>query len=196
MYLCCTVHNPFNMQLIENEEHILKTQYLDELKTMNFIGDKALKKMFIDKIQELDALIFSEHIYRNSVYANTEANSFSKMLIISRSNAREAEFNKLKIKFIWLKNKCINIDSKNSINITNARLFPIENLINTKPFNKSIKRYSYICPLHDEKTPSFVLYRQQNKFHCFGCGKRGDAIDFYMYKTNCSFKEAVSYLTL
>jgi DNA primase len=36
------------------------------------------------------------------------------------------------------------------------------------------------CPFHNEKTPSMKLYtREQGKdegFHCFGCGKSGDAI--------------------
>ena len=31
-----------------------------------------------------------------------------------------------------------------------------------------------LCPLHNEKTPSFVFYRDH--FHCFGCGKSGDYI--------------------
>lgn len=33
-----------------------------------------------------------------------------------------------------------------------------------------------ICPFHDEKTPSFKIYKQTGTFHCFGCGAHGDAI--------------------
>lgn len=32
------------------------------------------------------------------------------------------------------------------------------------------------CPFHGEKTPSLKLYRE--RWHCFGCGDGGDAIDF------------------
>ncbi|GAB3929188.1 CHC2 zinc finger domain-containing protein [Larkinella terrae] len=36
-----------------------------------------------------------------------------------------------------------------------------------------------ICPFHAEKTPSLVIYPQNNTYHCFGCGKHGDVISFY-----------------
>ncbi|GAB3313853.1 hypothetical protein GCM10027299_01290 [Larkinella ripae] len=36
-----------------------------------------------------------------------------------------------------------------------------------------------ICPFHSEKTPSLVIYPQNNSYHCFGCGKHGDVINFY-----------------
>jgi len=35
------------------------------------------------------------------------------------------------------------------------------------------------CPFHDEKNPSLVLYPQTNSYHCFGCGRHGDVINFY-----------------
>lgn len=36
-----------------------------------------------------------------------------------------------------------------------------------------------VCPFHAEKTPSLVIYPQNNTYHCFGCGKHGDVINFY-----------------
>ena len=47
------------------------------------------------------------------------------------------------------------------------------------------------CPFHDEKTPSFTVVPNKSMYHCFGCGAHGDAIDFVMEYTGCSFKEAV-----
>jgi DNA primase len=32
------------------------------------------------------------------------------------------------------------------------------------------------CPFHEERTPSFHVYRHH--FKCFGCGARGDIFDF------------------
>jgi len=37
-----------------------------------------------------------------------------------------------------------------------------------------------LCPLHNEKTPSFTIYTNNNSWHCFGCGVGGSAIDFVM----------------
>lgn len=40
-------------------------------------------------------------------------------------------------------------------------------------------RFRATCPLagHHDKSPSFVLYLEQDKFHCFGCGQHGDIFD-------------------
>lgn len=35
--------------------------------------------------------------------------------------------------------------------------------------------YAAPCPLHDERTPSFVVDTKANRFFCFGCGQAGDA---------------------
>jgi hypothetical protein len=35
-----------------------------------------------------------------------------------------------------------------------------------------------LCPLHTERTPSFVVFRNDQRWHCFGaCGAGGDAIE-------------------
>lgn len=34
------------------------------------------------------------------------------------------------------------------------------------------------CPFHEDKTPSLQLYPRTNSYHCFGCGKTGDVIQF------------------
>lgn len=34
------------------------------------------------------------------------------------------------------------------------------------------------CPFHDDHTPSFVVWPDIDKWRCYGCGKRGDQIDF------------------
>jgi len=48
------------------------------------------------------------------------------------------------------------------------------------------------CPFHDERNPSFMVYPDQNRFHCFGCQVKGDAIDFIMKFEGISFREAVA----
>jgi len=38
--------------------------------------------------------------------------------------------------------------------------------------------YRGLCPLHSERTPSLAVYQGSNRFVCFGCGAKGDAISF------------------
>ena len=57
------------------------------------------------------------------------------------------------------------------------------------------ERFKTLCPLHSERTPSFVVYADQsNHFYCFGCQKGGDTITFIRLINNCSFIEAVNFL--
>ncbi|MFZ9374934.1 MAG: DNA primase [Burkholderiaceae bacterium] len=51
-----------------------------------------------------------------------------------------------------------------------------------------------LCPFHGEKSPSFSVSPTKQFFHCFGCGKHGDAIGFLMEHTGMGFVEAVQDL--
>ncbi len=33
------------------------------------------------------------------------------------------------------------------------------------------------CPLHEERSPSFTIYTDQQSFYCYGCNRGGDVID-------------------
>ena len=51
-----------------------------------------------------------------------------------------------------------------------------------------------LCPFHGEKSPSFSVSASKQFFHCFGCGKHGDAVGFLMEHAGLSFPEAVREL--
>src|SRR5512140_2551256 len=51
-----------------------------------------------------------------------------------------------------------------------------------------------LCPFHGEKSPSFSVSPSKQFFHCFGCGKNGNAIGFLMEHAGMSFPEAVKDL--
>ncbi len=51
-----------------------------------------------------------------------------------------------------------------------------------------------LCPFHNEKTPSFCVYPENNSFYCFGCNKGGDIVTFIMGVENLDFTEAVRFL--
>ena len=51
-----------------------------------------------------------------------------------------------------------------------------------------------LCPFHNEKTPSFVVYPETQSFYCFGCGAGGDVIPFIKKINNVDYIEAVKFL--
>ena len=54
--------------------------------------------------------------------------------------------------------------------------------------------YMGLCPFHGEKSPSFTVSPSKQFFHCFGCGKNGNAIGFLMEHSGMNFVEAVKDL--
>ncbi|WP_027013935.1 DNA primase [Comamonas composti] len=51
-----------------------------------------------------------------------------------------------------------------------------------------------LCPFHSEKSPSFTVSPSKQFYHCFGCGKNGNAIGFLMEHAGMGFVEAVQDL--
>lgn len=50
------------------------------------------------------------------------------------------------------------------------------------------------CPFHSEKTGSMKIYNGSKGWHCFGCHKGGDVIDFTEMFFGLHFKDAVRKL--
>ncbi len=59
---------------------------------------------------------------------------------------------------------------------------------------KAGANFSGLCPFHTEKSPSFTVSPSKQFFHCFGCGKNGNAIGFLMDHAGMNFVEAVKEL--
>lgn len=66
----------------------------------------------------------------------------------------------------------------------------------SKPEYSSRQRNKYLCPLHNEDTPSFTWYKDTNSFYCFGCHEGGNVITLYMKQNKCDFKTAIKELSL
>jgi DNA primase len=56
------------------------------------------------------------------------------------------------------------------------------------------RRFTALCPFHQEKTPSFTVTPEKQVFHCFGCGVGGDVFKFIQLREKADFREALAIL--
>jgi DNA primase len=59
---------------------------------------------------------------------------------------------------------------------------------------KAGRNFKGLCPFHQEKTPSFIVFPDSGNFKCFGCGKGGDVFTFYKEVERVDFREALEEL--
>jgi DNA primase len=88
-----------------------------------------------------------------------------------------------------------------SVLINHKKQFPIEikDIKTRLAIQAVLKHYNITtnghnktrCPFHEENTPSFTIYPKTNTYHCFGCGKSGDVIEFIQLKEKCTKHEAI-----
>ena len=75
-----------------------------------------------------------------------------------------------------------------------ARTDVVEIVGRTVQLKKGGANFMGLCPFHGEKSPSFSVSPSKQFYHCFGCGKNGDAISFLMEHAGMTFVEAVKDL--
>jgi DNA primase len=59
---------------------------------------------------------------------------------------------------------------------------------------KQGRKYVGLCPFHNEKSPSFQVNPEWERYHCFGCGVDGDHFTFLVEHERMQFHEAVEKL--
>ena len=62
------------------------------------------------------------------------------------------------------------------------------------PLKRAGTTYKGLCPFHNEKTPSFTVNQQRQRYHCFGCDADGDVFSFVMQHQRLDFMEALKLL--
>ncbi|MEO0479734.1 MAG: DNA primase [Planctomycetota bacterium] len=51
-----------------------------------------------------------------------------------------------------------------------------------------------LCPFHGEKSPSFTIYPESQRYKCYGCGVSGDVFTYVAEHEGVSFREAMERL--
>jgi DNA primase len=84
--------------------------------------------------------------------------------------------------------------TKESLDLLRQRIDLSEVISAHIDLKKAGSAYKALCPFHEEKSPSFIVNRGDNHYHCFGCGAHGDAIAFLMNHLKMGFTESVESL--
>lgn len=80
------------------------------------------------------------------------------------------------------------------IDTVRARVDIVDLIQSYIPLKKHGRDFKACCPFHSEKTPSFTVRPDRQYYHCFGCGKHGNAISFVMERENVDFPTAIRLL--
>jgi DNA primase len=84
--------------------------------------------------------------------------------------------------------------SNELIDKVRSRVDIVEVISATVSLKQVGKNLSGLCPFHSEKVPSFVVNREKQFFHCYGCHAGGDVFKFLMLRDNISFFQAVKMI--
>jgi len=82
-----------------------------------------------------------------------------------------------------------------TIDEVKERLDIVEVISSYVPLKKTGRNFRALCPFHQEKTPSFYVFPDSQRWHCFGaCGEGGDVFSFVMKKEGWDFRTALEEL--
>jgi len=62
------------------------------------------------------------------------------------------------------------------------------------PLKRAGSTFKALCPFHQEKSPSFIVNPQRQRYHCFGCGEGGSVFDFVAKYESVDFPTAARRL--
>jgi len=185
------VYPPANLPDTTGFEDDLKNVSIDKIKELLELADK-IKKLIKDQM-DIAVKNSTKESVKRSVLKILPTYHAEEYLMIRKWLRYWAE--------IWRKvsEKPLPRQLSNKLNrfgyfeVQQARQVPLERLYEGR-LRRIGRRLTGLCPLHDEKTPSFVIYEDTNTYHCFGCAAHGDSINFIEKTKELSFPEAMKFL--
>jgi len=84
--------------------------------------------------------------------------------------------------------------NRKELNVEKARQVPIQSLYDFENKRVYRNRMQVSCPFHVDKSPSMVIYTDQQSYHCYSCCTGGDNISFVMRLHGIKFVDAVNLL--
>ncbi len=83
------------------------------------------------------------------------------------------------------------VSDVNTVRMASDIVAVISNHVTLQRSGRTLKG---LCPFHREKTPSFTVMPDQQRWRCYGCGLYGDVFTFIMQLEQLTFPEAVRLL--
>lgn len=162
-------------------------------------GKDAVLTILKDLIKERENAILSKYSFQKEVEKERMGAtgtdlfwywSLIEMNSLSRSQGLQDSLKKLRFQVAFIEGRVKTMD------IASVKQHPIEDLLDHSTVKRRMsKRILFLCPLHQEKTASFVLFKENNTWHCFGCNRGGDVISLYMQLHGVTFKKAIRELS-
>lgn len=149
---------------------------------------KRVRKEYVDKLSLLENTI--KDVYNNTSYDEDTKNFIVLVIDILYCTELRKNITRLNTEIALMDGKTLH----GQYDLSAIKAIPIEDLHSFEKARKTTSRITAKCPFHDEKQPSFVIYRNTNTFHCFSCKSSGDNISFLMKLHNTDFNGAVQCL--
>ncbi|MGI5897893.1 MAG: DNA primase [Candidatus Dojkabacteria bacterium] len=86
------------------------------------------------------------------------------------------------------------MDNNNQIAEIKDRLDIVQVIGKYVQLKQTGKNFSGLCPFHKEKTPSFMVSPDIQRYKCFGCNESGDIFNFVQKIENLDFPETLEKL--
>jgi DNA primase len=75
-----------------------------------------------------------------------------------------------------------------------AKLDVADEISSVVVLQRSGKSLKGLCPFHNERSPSFYVFRETQTWHCFGCNEGGDIFSFVQRQQGLDFHQTLLYL--